>query len=208
VLRTEGTGKERKMKRDEDRGIRLFLIATLIVTAFLPWPSERFAEDKPEEPTAAEAVAEYRELAPLYDVPLATEIQRYIMNAADYYGIEPALVLAVIEKESQYNAAAIGDGGDSIGLMQIQPRWHTERMDRLGANDLFNPYDNVSVGINILAEYIAVGNGETWALMAYSGGAVYANKMAAKGKVSSYAQNVIEIKNRILSEYKEEENDY
>lgn len=33
------------------------------------------------------AVAECREQRPLYDVPLSAEIQRYIFNVSDYYGV-------------------------------------------------------------------------------------------------------------------------
>ena len=198
------------MKRDKDREVRIFIYIALIITLFLPSPAERFGEQSEaiDEVAPTAVIAKYREQAPLYDVPLSAPIQRYIMNASDFYGIDPALVLAVIEKESGYNGAAIGDGGDSIGIMQIQPKWHAERMDRLGASDLFNPYENVSVGIDILAEYLAAGQGEEWALMAYNGGTYYANRMTAEGKVSDYAMSVIDIKNRIISEYEEEKDDY
>lgn len=196
----------KKMKSREDRGVKIFIYIALIITLFLPSPAERPGEQSEaiDEVMPTVAVAEYREQRPLYDVPLSAEIQRYIFNVSDYYGVDPALVLAIIERESGYNSAAIGDGGDSIGLMQIQPRWHIERMDRLGVSDLFNPYENVSVGIDILAEYLAAGQGEEWALMSYNGGVTYANRMTADGKVSDYAHRVITIKNRILSDYEEE----
>lgn len=196
----------KKMKSREDRGVKIFIYIALIITLFLPSPAERFGEQQEviDEVMPTAAIIEYREQKELYDVPLSAEIQRYIFNVSDYYGVDPALVIALIEKESSYNSSAIGDGGDSIGIMQIQPKWHAERMDRLGASDLFNPYENVSVGIDILAEYLAAGQGVEWALMAYNGGASYANRMTAEGKISNYAMSVIDIKNRILSDYKEE----
>lgn len=185
-----------------DRGTKLIIAFGLIAALLAPSPAERFGEQSEviDEVTPTAAVAEYREQAPLYDVPLSAEIQRYIFNVSDYYGVDPALVLAIIERESGYNGAAIGDSGDSMGIMQIQPKWHAERMDRLGATDLLNPYENVSVGIDILAEYLAAGQGEEWALMSYNGGVTYANRMTAEGKVSDYAHRVITIKNRILSD--------
>jgi len=104
--------------KSKDKGIKLFILAALIITIILPAPAESFVKDKPpEELSVAEVTAEYREQAPLYDVPLSAEIQRYIFNVSDYYDIEPSLIIAVIEHESGYNSATIGDGGESIGLM-------------------------------------------------------------------------------------------
>ena len=183
-----------------DKGIRLFIFVALIVMLLAPSPAERFS-DKPEEPAeVVEAVAEYQEPRPLYDVPLSNEVQRYIFNVSDYYGIEPALILAVIERESSYNEAAIGDGGESYGLMQVQGRVWSVRMDELGVTDLLNPYENIAIGVDILAAHLEQGLGVEWALMAYNGGVSYANKMTAEGKVSKYAQSVLEIKERIKNE--------
>lgn len=189
------------MKRDKDREVRIFIYIALIITLFLPSPAERFGEQEEQtEPPAVTATAEYREQRPLYDVPLSAEIQRYIFNVSDYYGVDPALVLAVIERESGYNSAAIGDSGDSIGLMQIQPRWHAARMDKLGVDDLFNPYENVSLGVDILASYIDEGHGEEWALHAYNGGVAYANRMSVADEVSDYAKSIIDRANNLKEE--------
>ena len=126
-----------------------------------------------------------------YDVPLASELQLFIATTCEDYHIDNALVIAMISVESKYNANAIGDGGDSIGLMQIQSKWHAERMARLGVTDLTNPYENVTVGIDYLAEKLAEGQGIEWALMAYNGGNQYANEMTVAGKVSTYAMEVM-----------------
>lgn len=180
-----------------DKGIRLFIFVALIFMLLAPSPEKRFA-DKPEEPAeVVEMVAEYQEPRPLYNVPLSNEVQRYIFNVADYYGLEPSLILAIIEKESSYNEAAIGDGGESYGLMQVQGRVWSVRMDELGVTDLINPYENIAIGVDILAAHLEQGLGVEWALMAYNGGVSYANKMTAEGKVSKYAQSVLEIKERI-----------
>lgn len=176
-----------------DRGTKAIIAAGLIAAVLVPSPAERFAKDKPEETPAAIEVAEYREQRPLYDVPLSNEIQRYIFNVADYYGIEPALILAVIEKESSYDETAIGDGGESYGLMQVQPRWHVARMDKLGVEDLLNPYQNITVGVDILAGHITTYGDVGAALTAY-------NRGSYQGEVSEYAEDVIERKERIESE--------
>lgn len=97
---------------------------------------------------------ETAEITPVYDTPLEPELQSYIIRLCEQYQIPPELVLAVIEKESGCDAAATGDSGNSQGLMQIQPRWHKERMTRLACTDLYDPRQNVTVGVDILAELL------------------------------------------------------
>ena len=126
----------------------------------------------------------------LWAVPLSEDLQLHIADLCEEYHIQPELVLAVIEQESQFNPEAIGDSGDSLGLMQIQPRWHRERMQLLGCDNLLDPYQNVTVGVDILAEKLAKGSTE-WALMAYNGGNQYADALQGRGVVSEYAEAVI-----------------
>ena len=112
----------------------------------------------------------------LYDVPLAEELQLHIIEESEARGIDPAVVIGVIWKESSYRAATVGDGGASQGLMQIQPRWHKERMERLDCYDLLEPFQNVTVGIDILAGLIDKYDGNiSMALMAYNAGSAGAN---------------------------------
>lgn len=126
-----------------------------------------------------------------YDVPLDEDLQDHIFAECAKYNIDPAIVIAMIGKESVYNEDAIGDGGNSHGLMQIQPRWHYDRIKKLGVTNLFNPYQNVTVGVDILAELFATGKSTEWVLMAYNGGRSYANEKIAFGIVSDYANTVL-----------------
>lgn len=89
-----------------------------------------------------------------YNIPLPDDLQDYLIATAHSYGLDPALVIAVIWRESCYQSDAIGDDGQAIGLMQIQPRWHQDSMDRLEVTDLTDPRDNILVGCDILAELI------------------------------------------------------
>ena len=127
----------------------------------------------------------------LYDIPLSDDLQIYITRLCSEYHIDRELIFAMIERESTYNPNAMGDNGRSYGLMQIQLRYVRERMDKLGCTDLLDPYDNVTVGIDLIAEYIDKGYGLEWALMAYNGGEGYAYSMRANGYVSNYARSVI-----------------
>jgi len=131
------------------------------------------------------------EILEYYDVPLDEDLQSFIFGRCERHNIDPAIVFAMIERESQFDIYAIGDNGNSYGLMQIQPKWHAERMARLGCDDLLDPYQNVEVGIDILAELIAMDRGIEWALMAYNGGYSYANALVRSGEVSEYAREVL-----------------
>lgn len=132
-----------------------------------------------------------------FDVPLDESLQDHIFAECEKYEVDPAVVIAMIERESRFNADVVGDSGRSFGLMQIQKRWHSGRMEKLGCDDLLDPYQNVTVGINFLAELIDYGKGVEWALMAYNGGPGYANKLSGKSIVSDYAAGVMACAERV-----------
>lgn len=132
-----------------------------------------------------------------FDVPLEEELQDYIFDICEEYSVDPELIVSMIFHESNFDSAVIGenDSGYSYGLMQIMPRWNYERMERLGCLDLLNPYQNVLVGVDLVAEYVQKGYGIEWALMAYNGGPSYANRKAAEGVVSGYATRIMDYAN-------------
>lgn len=140
---------------------------------------------------------EIEEKSRFFDVPLDEDLQTYIFELSEDIGIDPAIVIAIIEKESNYDASAVGDHGRSLGLMQIQLRWHTARMAELGCDDLLDARQNVCVGIDILADLLEEGESIEWVLMAYNGGQVYADRLASEGRVSEYAAKVIEMANEL-----------
>lgn len=123
-----------------------------------------------------------------FDVPLSEELQLHIFAECEKHNIAPAIVIAMIERESSYRADALGDNGNSYGLMQIQPRWNQERMNRLGCTDLLDPFQNVTVGIDLLAELIDENAELYWVLMAYNGGMDYADARMESGNISNYAK--------------------
>ena len=85
-------------------------------------------------------------------------------------GVDPNIVKAIIKEESGGNPSAIGDNGESIGLMQIQPKHHQKRMEELGIVSLFDPQENVILGCSILSDlYDKYGNYED-ALSVYNSG--------------------------------------
>lgn len=130
-----------------------------------------------------------------YDVPLTEDLQEIIIETAKKRSVDPVLVLAVIEKESGYNPDASGDNGKSQGLMQIWRSAHEKRMKKLGAVNLYDPRDNVLVGIDILAEKLKSYKDVEKALIAYNAGDAGAKRhYFSKGIYSSsYSRAVLEI---------------
>ena len=139
--------------------------------------TEYMAQHAPRQ-TAVELyelpVEETKEERLLYAVPLDAELQHHIIQTCEEHHIDPAIVLAMIWRESGFRADAVGDNGNAFGLMQIQPYWHSARCERLGCDDLLDPYQNVVVGIDYLAESIERYDGDVAkALVAYNQGHFY-----------------------------------
>lgn len=137
---------------------------------------------------AAPIKAEQRTLTYYEEIPLDADVQDLIFTMCEQRGIDPAIVFAIIWRESRYDASVIGDNGNAVGLMQVQERYHADRMARLGCDNLMNPLQNVMVGIDYLAEMIDRENGVKWAVTAYNRGAVGANRC---GGASQYADDVL-----------------
>lgn len=95
---------------------------------------------------------------PIYDIPLSAELQHDIRELAEHYEISLELVLAVIMTESSGKVDTIGDGGASVGLMQIQPRWYGELITESGLS-VDKPVENVELGIMILLGFIDENDG-------------------------------------------------
>lgn len=119
------------------------------------------------------------------------EIRRYIYEICqDYPNVDPLIIEAQVFEESRYISSVVGGGGAWLGLMQISPKWHRDRMERLGVTDLFDPYSNLLVGIDYMSELIDIYHDKVLALMVYNGSASAYSKWE-NGQISSYAQNVM-----------------
>lgn len=159
--------------------------------------SEYMAQHAPRQ-TAVELyelpVEETKEERVLYAVPLDAELQKHIIQTCEEHHIDPAIVLAMIWRESGFRADAVGDNGNAFGLMQIWPYWHSGRMERLGCTDLLDPYQNVVVGIDYLAECIDRYDGDiAKALVAYNQGHFYET-------ITDYALDVLDMAEELRCE--------
>lgn len=158
-----GTAKEQEAKAEEN--------SVVVIT-------EEIAEEPIQEPI--------QEPTPYWtDIPLDVQLQEYIVKTSEQNGIDPAIIMALIDRESEYKPDIIGDYGESYGLCQIQPKWHYKRMVKLGCTDLLNPYHNVTVCIDYLCELLNKYGDMAKALTAY-------NRGHYNGTVTEYAKAVLE----------------
>lgn len=129
----------------------------------------------------------------LYNVPLGEDLQLHIIETANEYGIDPAIVFAMAYVESSFKTDCVGDSGDSLGLMQVQPYWHSGRMQRLGCTDLLDPFQNVTVAVDYLSEMLNRHDGDiAKALVSY-------NQGSYKGTITSYAKAVLATAEEVTS---------
>lgn len=129
-------------------------------------------------------------------------MQKYTYIICKQAGVEYSKALAVIEVESGYTWDAAGNTAD-IGYMQIVPKWHEDRMERLNCQNLLDPFQNVHVGVDYLAELLdRYGGSYEKALTAYQYGPTGAYKyfFSAGVDASPYAKKVLAVADRIEAE--------
>lgn len=94
------------------------------------------------------------------------KIEQMIREVSDRYRVDPALVRAVIQTESNWNSSAVSKKG-ALGLMQLVPGTAHE----LGVNDAFDPKQNLDGGVRYLRTLLERYNGDLdRALAAYNAG--------------------------------------
>lgn len=163
-------------------------VASTSVPAGMPDKSEGTAQLK-EQRALDQRTAEVIE-----DARVAHIVQRYrrppeqarrVVQAtervATRHGLPPALLLAIVETESSFNAAARSSYG-ALGLMQVVPRFHPKVVAAVGGvHRLDEAEPNLEAGARILATYVEQSGSLPKALKRYSGGATaYAEKVAAR----------------------------
>jgi hypothetical protein len=108
-----------------------------------------------------------RVLERMRDEHLAREFLELVRYEAQRAGLEPRLVLAVIDVESGFRKYAVSKAG-ARGYMQVMPFWVRE-IGMPGQN-LFHPRTNLRYGCVILRHYLEIERGNLHnALARYNG---------------------------------------
>ncbi len=115
---------------------------------------------------------------------------QYCREAGSVYRVCPELLEAIMEEESGGNPDAVGSAGE-IGLMQVDPKYHKGRGERLNVCDLNEPRGNIFVGADYLAElFLEYGDVGT-VLMVYNG-TKHAAERGKRGDYTEYAKRIME----------------
>ena len=94
------------------------------------------------------------------------KIEEMIREVSDRYRVDPALVRAVIQTESNWNSSAVSRKG-ALGLMQLVP----ETAQQMGVNNAFDPKQNLDGGVRYLHSLLERYNGDLdRSLAAYNAG--------------------------------------
>lgn len=150
------------------------------------------------------------ERAPRVSADDRKRIAQELARAELEHGLDPFLLLALIDQESRYNPRARGPRG-SLGLMQIRPFVgadvaHRHGIPWAGPATLVDPVQNVRIGIEYLAEMRRMYDRDELALAAYNMGPYRVKRILANGREprSRYAALVLDgyqvLRQRFLTE--------
>lgn len=112
-------------------------------------------------------------------------------------GVDPAVILALIQSESSFNPNAIGDNGKSFGLMQIQiPTAQSVMGDpTITPQTLINPDTNIQIGTAYFALCLSQAGGDIYSALAKYKGAVtnFSGVQQAMSLIPQYETYVAQI---------------
>ena len=186
-----------------DAALCIALVAVSAV-ASLTQSSGRFGVDSLISPLASKVMATARGVeAPTHasdalaaviarEYRISRAVTRDLVGAAhregDRYALDPLLIVAVMAVESGFNPAARSDAG-AMGLMQVIPRFHADKLSAANGASVFDPHVNIRLGASVLKDCIRRGGTEIAGLQRYNG---------ARGDATyAYARKVLGEKQRL-----------
>lgn len=107
------------------------------------------------------------------DIPLSYELQQAVIDNCEEYGLEPKIVLGIMDVESDFRLKI--DNGICYGVMQIHKGNQNWVKKNCGVTDIFDPAQNIRAGCWILSEGIRLHSDIEKALVWYNAGEVYAD---------------------------------
>lgn len=120
------------------------------------------------------------------------EIREIAGTVGSRYGICPELLEAIAYEESRFTADVVSENGKYVGLMQVNPSIHAERMERLGVADLKDPEGAMMVAADYLSELFEEYEDAGSVLMAYGGSGARIGRYEETGELPSYVERVLD----------------
>lgn len=114
---------------------------------------------------------------------------KYCEEIGTMYGVQPEFIESFIEAESSGNTNA--KNGNCIGLMQVYGTVHQDRMRRLGVTNLYDPYQNILVGTDILVDLYEQYGDDTALVVALYNGQSDAKRRTENFDFADYTKKVL-----------------
>ena len=137
----------------------------------------------PETVLATEAASYIKRVNSTLSETDASNFANHVIYSASAFKLDIAVLLALITIESRFNPEAASKFG-AQGLMQVIPRWHTERIVKsrkvTNTYSLYEPKLNIYVGAWALRDFIGESKNLDNALLRYNGSLSDPNKTYAK----------------------------
>lgn len=171
------------------------VIAFLLLISCTPTSEVADAQELPKNETTAQAV-EVQKWQAWPEVPLSNDVQEYIHTLCEEYNLAYSFIIALVATESNFNSDIIS-ATDDYGLMQINACNHRDDFDYL------DPYDNVTMGIEMLSDLAEKYSDVESVLMAYNLGEAGAVNLWNQGIYSTeYTKKVLDRKLQYEKEHR------
>lgn len=140
------------------------------------------------------------------NVPMNEDLQEFIFYLSQAYEMDFTFVMALIQRESNYNPDVISKTND-YGLMQINEINHPYLQEQLGITDFTEPYGNVRAGMFILRKLFEKYETSEKVLMAYNMGETGASRLWEQGIFEiNYSKSVLQIQQELNAELERSSN--
>lgn len=121
-------------------------------------------------------------------VTVPEDVKEISEELGEKYNICPELIQAICWQESRFKSDV--ESGGCVGIMQVSPRWHQERMDRLGVTDIMDTRQNMTVAVDYLSDLLKEGEDMEIPLMRYHGESRIGERLDA-GEMSEYVESIL-----------------
>lgn len=121
-------------------------------------------------------------------ITVPEDVRKISEELGEAYNICPETIQAIGWWESRFQPDA--ENGGCVGIMQVAPQWHKERMDRLGVTDLTDPRQNMMVAVDYMSELVKDEEDMEEVLMRYHGESRINERLEA-GEMSAYVEGIL-----------------
>lgn len=132
----------------------------------------------------AEAKPEVKPEKKYFDCALSSSIQDYMFDSCNTYGTDPALLVAIMQKESNFTTSKISSTND-YGLCQINA-CHKQSLAKYGITNLLDPYQNIHAANIILSGLNSTFSNMEEVAIGYNVGTGGAQSLIKRGITSTY----------------------